>query len=300
MLSVVITAWNEAKNLPRVVGSVRGLADEVVVVVDKSTTDGTADIARKLGCKVFYHAHIGYVEPMRNFSIAKAAGDWILLLDADEEVPPALADRISQKMARPDADYYRIARNNLIFNRHIQSSHWWPDYVYRLFKKGWVTWDDTIHSVPFTKGEGADFPAEEKYALIHHHYDSVSQYVNRLNRYTDHQLKHLRDQSHRFTPLDLITYPTREFIRQYFSRRGYTDGLHGLALSLLQAFSELVLYLKYWESLKFPQQKFTPDNLKNELRLTMGEIQWWYYQSKIDSAPFFLKPFWKLIRKFRL
>ncbi|KKW00293.1 MAG: Glycosyl transferase family 2 [Candidatus Amesbacteria bacterium GW2011_GWA1_48_9] len=300
MLSVVITAWNEEKNLPTVVNSVRRLADEIVVVVDKSSTDKTAAVAGKLGCKVFWHPHTGYVEPMRNFSISKATGDWILVLDADEEVPPKLAAQIKDILKQPAADYYRLPRKNLIFGKWITSQHWWPDYVYRLFKKGHVTWEDAIHSVPFTKGSGADLPADENLALIHYHYTGIGQYVDRLNRYTDHQLKHLQQNNHRFLPSDFLIFPFREFIRQFFARRGYRDGLHGLTLALLQAFSELVLYLKFWEQLKFPETPFNPGNLVSELRTTNSELTWWYYQSKIDTSSIFLKPWWKLVRRLKL
>lgn len=300
MLSVVITAWNEAQNLPRVVESVRKLADEIVVVVDQSSTDGTKQVATKLGCTVYSHAHSGFVEPMRNYSISKAKNDWVLLLDADEEIPSGLGQKIKSLISRSDVDYYRLSRKNIIFNKWIKSQHWWPDYVYRLFKKGHITWEDTIHSVPFTRGRGEDLPSHESLAIIHHHYDSVSQYLDRINRYTDHQLRHLHDNNHRFSPADLIVYPVKEFLSQYFARRGYSEGLHGLALSLLQAYSELVLYLKFWETLKFPQNKFTPGDLNNELRKTNNELSWWYYQSKIDSAPFVLKPWWKFIRRLKV
>ncbi len=89
MLSVVITAWNEAENLPVAVKSVQDLADEIVVV-DTESTDDTVAVARKLGCKVYSHPNTGIVEPVRNFSVSKTKGDWILLLDADEEVSPIL------------------------------------------------------------------------------------------------------------------------------------------------------------------------------------------------------------------
>src|SRR3989344_3422172 len=156
VLCVVITAWNEAKNLPRVVASVKSLADEIVVV-DTQSTDNTAQVAKNLGCRVYSHAFPGIVEPVRNFSISKAKGDWLLLLDADEEIPPALADAISKAISGSQADYFRLPRKNLIFGRWITSSHWWPDYVYRLFKKGFVVWDNAIHSLPQTRGKGLDF-----------------------------------------------------------------------------------------------------------------------------------------------
>lgn len=297
MLSVVITAWNEEKNLPRVVGSVKKLADEIVVVVDKASTDKTEAVAKQLGCKVFLHPHSGIVEPMRNFSISKAKGEWVLLLDADEEVSPGLAEHISQLVSKHEVDFVRIPRQNIIFGKHITSSHWWPDYVYRLFKKGYLSWPETIHSVPVTRGTGFDIPATPDTSLIHHHYETVSEYIDRLNRYTTHQLKTLQSAKRQFAWTDLISSPAQEFMRQYFSRRGYKDGIHGLALAFLQAFSEVVLYLKLWQESGFKQSAVSLTELGQSVGSQSRHWKWWYYQARIDSASFFLKPYWKTLRK---
>lgn len=294
MLSVVITAWNEEKNIARAISSAISLADEIVVV-DTQSTDDTIAIARKLGAKVYRHKFTGIVEPVRNYSISKARGDWILLLDADEEISPSLAAKIRQAISDPQADYYRLPRKNIIFSQWITSSHWWPDYVYRLFRKGSITWDPAIHSLPYTRGTGRDFPPSEPYALIHHNYDSISQFIDRLNRYTDHQPK----PEHFFWP-DLISKPIGEFLSQYFARQGYKNGLHGLVLSLLQAFSTLVLYLKLWEQTGFKPQEVSPQQLNQQLAMASPELKWWLYESKINSSPFIFRPFLKLARKLSL
>ncbi len=299
MLSVVITAWNEEKNLPRVVSSVKKFADEIVVI-DTASTDATAAVAKKLGCKVYRHKYSGIVEPVRNFSISKARGDWILLLDADEEIPASLSERVQRILSHPDADYYRLPRKNLIFGQWIKSAHWWPDYVYRLFKKGSVSWEDAIHSVPYTRGTGLDLPAQEDFTIIHHHYSSISQYVDRLNRYTDHQLQPLLDSGYNFAWTDLVDKPLSEFLNQYFARRGYSEGVHGLALAGLQAFSELVLYLKLWQHSGFVPTQVSSSTLTSRLSAKAQEYHWWSYQARIDTAHPLIKPFFKLVRKFGL
>ncbi|OGC97748.1 hypothetical protein A2634_05005 [Candidatus Amesbacteria bacterium RIFCSPHIGHO2_01_FULL_48_32] len=296
MLSVVITAWNEEKNIARAISSAKTIADEIVVV-DTESTDKTAEIAKKLGAKIYGHKNTGIVEPVRNFSISKARGDWILLLDADEEITQPLAKIIKETIKNASADYYRFPRQNTIFGKWIKSNHWWPDYVYRLFKKGSMTWDPTIHSIPYTRGIGHDFLADEEHAIIHHHYDTIFQYVDRLNRYTDHQLDLVQSRGYNFNWIDIIDKPFAEFITQYFSRQGYTQGLHGLALSSLQAFSELVLYLKLWQQSKFVSQEITPAQLENQIGKKSSEWKWWSYQAKIDQANILVKPFLKLLRK---
>ena len=126
MLSVVIIAWNEEKNLPRVVASVKDFAEEIVVVADKESIDKTSQIAKKLGCKVFYHEHIGIVEPIRSFAIGKAKNEWILLLDADEEVTESLAAKIREITKESLVDFVRIPRKNLIFGKSTVCSEKMP------------------------------------------------------------------------------------------------------------------------------------------------------------------------------
>ncbi|MEK9201181.1 MAG: glycosyltransferase family 2 protein [Patescibacteria group bacterium] len=298
MLSVVITTWNEQKALPRAVASVKKIADEIVVV-DTESTDDTVKVAKSLDCRVFTHRNTGIVEPVRNFSISKAKGDWILILDADEELPESLVKKITSILGSVDsADFYRIPRQNMIFGKWIESSHWWPDYVYRLFKKGHVSWEDTIHSVPFTKGTGADLDPDSQSAIIHHHYTSVSQYVARLNRYTDHQLMHLQKEGYNFSWTHLIDKPFSEFIRQYFARGGYKDGLHGLALSGLQAFSEFVLYLKAWETGSFLPQSIQPSEVSDRMASKRNEFHWWRLEAKINSSSWLKRVYFRLLRKF--
>jgi len=300
MLSVVIAAWNEEATLPRSLASVKDLADEVVVVVDRASTDNTAAMAKKLGARVFLHNHTGIVEPMRNFSISKARGDWILLLDADEEVPATLLIKIKEVLRNPQGDFYRLPRKNLIFGRWIKSQHWWPDYVCRLFKKGSVSWEDGVHSIPFTRGIGIDLQAEENLAIVHHHYTSISQYVDRLNRYTDFQVKSLQSQGYSFNWSDLLAKPADEFIRQYFARRGYRDGVHGLALAILQTFSEGVLYLKLWQSEQFVETPIKSNQIAQVVLTKTQDWRWWNYQAKIDQSNFIIKGWYKLLRKLGL
>lgn len=299
MLSIVITAWNEEKNIARAISSVKGLADEIIVI-DTQSTDKTAAVAKKLGAKVFSHQNTGIVEPVRNFSISKAKGDWVLLLDADEEIPQSLVVRIKQALAESGADYFRIPRKNIIFGRWIRSTHWWPDYVYRLFKKGSISWDDAIHSIPFTRGQGRDFPPDEGLAIIHHNYSSVSQYLDRLNRYTDHQAKLLKGRGYSFAWSDIITHPAAEFLRQYFANAGYREGLHGLALSSLQAFSELVLYLKLWQDRDFVSADVSVSDVSSRFSQIADQYRWWTYEAIIRRSHVLLRPFVKLARLFKI
>ena len=126
----------------------------------------------------------------------------------------------------------------------MKYSRWWPDYNIRLFKKGSVSWNEVIHAVPMTQGIGGELEAKEELSIVHHHYDSVEQYVERMNRYTSRHAELRVKEGYKLVWKDLIVKPANEFFSRYFFGEGYKDGLHGIALSFLQAFSELVLYLK--------------------------------------------------------
>lgn len=278
MISVVVNTLNEEKNLARVVESVRQLADEIVVV-DLGSTDNTVGVAKKLGAKVFHFKNPGYVEPARNFAIAKAHGDWILILDPDEEVSKSLSQSL-RKIAksasrRTEADYYRLPRKNIIFGKWIKHTRWWPDYNIRFFKKGHVSWNEVIHAVPMTQGEGRDLPEKEDLAIVHHHYASIEEYLEKMNRYTTVQADALLKNGYVFDWKDLVKKPFREFLGRYFAGQGYKDGIHGLALSLLQTFSELILYLKIWQRQGFRQQEISQREIKKELTSSTKEFKWW-------------------------
>jgi (heptosyl)LPS beta-1,4-glucosyltransferase len=296
-ISVVINTLNEEENLARALSSVEKIADEVVVV-DMKSTDRTRTIAREYEAKVYSHERTGYVEPARNFAIDKASNDWILVLDADEEVPASLAAKLVETAKKPDADFYRLPRKNINFGRWIKNSHWWPDYNIRFFKKGSVSWNEVIHSVPMTVGAGADFPEEEKYALVHYNYQTVSKYVSRMNRYTDIQAALLREKEYKFAWQDVIRKPLGEFLSRYFAGEGYKDGLHGLALALLQAVSELILYLKMWQQDRFKPQAISLSEFSQEVKRGEKQLRWWEVEAFTKTEGFFASFPKRIYRKF--
>ena len=277
-VSVVINALNEEENLPKAIGSVRDFADEVIVV-DMESSDATASVAKKMGAKVYSHRNTGYVEPARNYAISKGKNDWIFILDADEILPKTLQKRLLSIIETSKNDYFRVPRKNIIFGKWIKHSRWWPDYNIRFFKKGHVSWNEVIHAVPMTSGRGADIPAKENFAIIHNNYPSLEVYLERMNRYTSIQAKTLILESYKFNWTDLIRKPLSEFLSRYFVGESYKDGLHGLALSFLQAFSELVLYLKVWQETKFKEENPTIEEFKKEINKGEKELSWWLIHS---------------------
>lgn len=282
--------------MDRALASVVDFADEIVVI-DMFSTDDTVKIAKEYKAKVYKHKFINYVEPVRNFAISKATGEWILIMDPDEELGSELRKKLKEISVKSDADYFRLPRKNLVFGKWLKHSRWWPDHNIRFFRKGYVSWSEIIHGVPTTQGKGLDLPSDEKYAVTHYHYESISQYLSRLDRYTSVQAKNKFGQGIKFHWRDLITKPTNEFLSRYFFGKGYNDGLHGLAISLLQAFSELTLYLKLWEIYKFEDKDLDVHDVVKTLKETEKDLFYWQADTLHKEGGGFIEA---IKRKFRL
>ena len=283
-ISAVINTWNEAKNLAECLDSL-DFVDEIIVV-DMASTDNTKQIAKQYTDKVYEHPAAGYVEPARNFAQAKASGNWILIVDADERVPRTLADKLVDIAANDEADFVRVPRKNLVFDQWLKYSRWWPDYNIRFFKKGYVTWSDAIHRPPITNGQGINLDADPKYALLHHHYRTLDEYLERMVRYTNQQAKELLAEGYQFSLSDLVSKPIGEFLSRFFAGEGFKDGLHGLAIAILQAFSCFVVYLKVWQEEGFTPQKqvLNTPAFRQLVGSKFRELKYWLYTVKIHLS----------------
>jgi (heptosyl)LPS beta-1,4-glucosyltransferase len=282
-ISVVINTLNEEKNLPRALASIKNIADEIVVC-DMHSEDKTSEIAKKAGAKVYQYKRTGYVEPARNYAISKAKSNWILILDADEEITNNLSKSLRKIVKKPSADYYRLPRKNIIFGKWIKHSRWWPDYNIRFFKKGHVSWSEIIHSVPITTGKGLDLEAKEANAIVHYHYETIEQYIQRLNRYTTQHAKLNVKEGYKFKWRDLIKKPIDEFLSRYFQGQGYKDGLHGLALAGLQGISEFVMYLKIWQGDNFSEKNIEIDKVVDTMKEMESDIHYWQADSLLKEV----------------
>lgn len=289
-ISVVTNTLNEGKNIERAIQSVKWV-DEVMVC-DMHSGDKTVEIAKKLGAKVFFHKKEDCVEKARNFAISKASNDWILVLDPDEEIPESLAKRLQDIATKTEQiDYVRVSRKNIIFRHWMKYSGWWPDYNIRFFKKGKVRWTDQIHRPPEVSGQGLDLPAEERYAIIHHSYQTISQFIERMNRYTTIQAEELKKEGYKFNWRDLFEKPLNEFLSRFFANEGYKDGLHGLTLSFLQALSFMIVYLKLWEKAEFKEEDVNLLDLENQTAKSAQAINYW--MKKVGRPENFFKRFLK-------
>jgi glycosyltransferase involved in cell wall biosynthesis len=298
-ISVCVLALNEEKNLKRCLESVKILAKEIVVVVDDSSTDRTETIAREYSDRVFIRPHQELFHINKEWAVEQAKNNWILWLDADEKLGPGLAEEIKRTISQPKFAGYQIARKNIIFGKWIKHTGWYPDWQLRLWRKGKVHWPClSIHEHPEIKTETGKL----EHHLIHYNYSSVSQFLTKLNRYTSLDAKALSAEIKPPYLKQVLGRPIDDFVKRFVAWQGYKDGLHGLALSLLQAFYSLVVVLKVWEMNQFPEEKTEGlVKLEKEMKKNLGSWQWWKRELKIKASSNRAKRWWhKSLRKLGL
>jgi glycosyltransferase involved in cell wall biosynthesis len=274
-LSVAIITFNEEENIGRTLASVKDIADEIIVV-DSGSTDRTIEIAKQLGAKVFVEEWKGFAA-QKNSALDKCTRDWILSLDADEEVDEFLSQEIqfvkgvqrvpsvpeqverfreeTRKMRHlvhgghaggPEPSAYFISRKNLFLNKWIRHGGFYPDRKLRLMQRGMARFATrSVHeSIEFggvTRRMRGD--------LVHHQYPTLTAYVEHMNRYSSlgaemvvEKRKHVG-----FSILNIVVRPIATFIYNYFLRLGFLDGKEGLLLHLYHSVYVSWKYAKAWE-----------------------------------------------------
>jgi glycosyltransferase involved in cell wall biosynthesis len=238
-ISATIITFNEERNLPRAIESLR-CADEVVVV-DSGSTDRTVEIAEKLGARVVESPWPGYAK-QKNVAAAAAAHDWILSLDADESLSEALEGEIWRvKKNGPQFDAYTMPRMAQYLGRWIRHSGWYPDRKVRLYNRRKATWTgEFVHET--VKVEGTLGHLESN--LLHFTCESLSEHLKTMDRYTTLAAEQLLASGERVTWGRLIFEPPWSFFRTYVVKLGFLDGLEGLAIANMAALYNFVKYAK--------------------------------------------------------
>lgn len=247
-LSVAIVTLDEEANIGRTLESVKW-ADEIVVV-DSGSTDRTCEIAREYGAKIIAEPWRGYVA-QKQYALELCTKDWVLLLDADEEVSPGLAEEIRAELAAPNpANGYKLPRKNLFLGKWIRRGGFYPDPKLRLFRRGqgFVTGHDP-HDRCELKPEVPQQIYQFKHDLIHYPYPNLTLYLGHMNRYSSLGAQLAVAKGHRsFSFSDIVLRPLATFFYNYFLRLGFLDGREGLLLHLYHAGYVSWKYAKAWES----------------------------------------------------
>ncbi len=282
LLSVVLITHNEEANLARTLQSVQPLVADgngEIIVVDSHSTDRTVEIAKSYGAKVFIEDWKGFAA-QKNSAIDKAQGEWILSLDADEEVEPSLATEIATTLSRwkevdavvrlrgctpadayygsareqfPAVDFssyydgFNLRRKNFFLGRWIKHGGYWPDPKLRLFRRanGRFPARPVHESAEVMVRRSAPL---QHGALLHHSYPTISDYIEHMNRYSSLGAEMaLAKGPLRFPVLDIFFRPILTFLYNYIFRLGFLDGHEGFLLHVNHAIYVSWKYAKAWE-----------------------------------------------------
>jgi glycosyltransferase involved in cell wall biosynthesis len=243
-LSVILITRNEEANLADCLSSLEGIAQQIVVV-DTNSTDRTLKIAQKHGALIAQPADWPGFGPQKNRALNLATGDWVLSLDADERLTPALKIEILTAIQHPaQVDCFAIPRRSWYCGRFIQHSGWSPDYVDRLFKRGTARFsDDLVHERLLPDGPVAKF----KNPMLHFSFMNYSQVLQKLDRYSTVSAEQAFAKGKTSTPLKAALHGIWAFIRTYFVRAGFLDGPQGFALAISNGQGTYYRYMKLWQ-----------------------------------------------------
>ena len=243
-LSATVITLDEERNIRECLDDLAWV-DELVVV-DAGSTDGTREICREYTEKVFVNSWPGHYQ-QKNFALDRATHDWVLSIDADERVSPALWHEIQEVLASPDrADGYTIPRRNMFLGRWMRHGGWYPDRVLRLFRKSHGRFGGVNpHDRVMLRGR----LGELKEPLLHLTYRSVEQYIDKQYRYAciaaQERLKGRPDM--KVGVPTLAARPLLKFLELYVLKRGFLDGTYGLVTATFAAYFAFVKYTRLWE-----------------------------------------------------
>lgn len=251
-LSVVIITLNEAQRLPACLESVR-FADEVIVL-DSGSRDETAALAQAWGARVETTSDWPGFGPQKNRAVALARCDWVLSLDADEQLTPALQMEIQAVLRDPKHEAYALPRLSSYCGRFIHHSGWWPDEVPRLFKKETGRFsDDAVHERLLVSGSLGRLKAP----LLHHSFAHPEDVLSKMNRYSSASAQAMAARGKRATIWTAILHGWWAFVRTYFLRRGFLDGREGFLLAVSNAEGSYYRYVKLMYLVEEANQKST-------------------------------------------
>jgi len=241
-VTVTIITRDESQHIAAAIDSA-AWADEILVV-DSGSTDDTVAIATARGVRVMTRTWPGYVD-QKNYAASVAAHDWIFSLDADERVTPALAEEVRRVVANDAVERaFRVPRVTFHLGRWVRTTDFYPDYQTRLYDRRAARWQGKyVHESVVADGPSGQL----KHELQHYSYRDLSDHLDRINRYSTLAARQMYESGRRASAVDLLTHPPAAFLRNYLLRGGFADGVAGLTLSLINAYSVLVKFAKLWE-----------------------------------------------------
>ena len=245
-VSVAIITKNEELNIEDALKSVSGFDD--IVVVDSFSTDRTVEICRQYNCRVYTHEWQGYAK-QKQAAVDYAENKWVFILDADERITPELEKEITEKITLTSSfSGFFVPRKNFFLGKWIRHSGWWPDYSVRLFKKDAARLQDrAVHEKVLVDGAAGYL----KCPMEHYTYRTISDYLKKMENYSTLAAEEILLKNPLMSPISLIAKtalsPIFTFLKMFFIKQGFRDGIHGFMLAVLYSFYAFLKYAKAWE-----------------------------------------------------
>jgi glycosyltransferase involved in cell wall biosynthesis len=242
-ISAIIITFNEQRHLAQCLESLRSIVDELVVV-DSGSQDQTLEIASRYGARTCVRQWTNYSD-QKNFAASLTSNDWILSVDADECLSPALRDALlTLKTKEPTASAFEFSRKALYLGRWIQHSGWYPDFKKRLYLRSKGRWDGAfVHESLVIDGPVERLPGD----LLHYTCESVSEHLNSLDRYTTLAAQDLLRRGQRSSPLNSLLSALTAFLKSYVLKQGFRDGIQGFLIAFFASYYNFAKYAKLWE-----------------------------------------------------
>ncbi|EMM98725.1 glycosyltransferase, group 2 family protein [Leptospira noguchii str. 1993005606] len=260
-LSVTIITYNEEKNIKECIESCLEIADEIVIL-DSISTDKTEMISKSFSSVRFYKQRFkGHIE-QKNDAIALCKYEWILSLDADERVSAELKNSIltfKQKQDDESSNGLQVSRLTYHMGKFIRHSGWYPQYRYRIFKKGKAVWvGENPHDYISIQGKGSKIYGD----IIHYSFQDLSHQVNTINQFSSIVAFTRQKKGKKFSILRTIYKPLSKFIETYFFKFGFLDGFPGWVIAVSSAYSTFLKDAKQYELQKEILER--PSNVKKD------------------------------------
>lgn len=244
-LSSITIARNERKNIAKCLSSIRKCMDEVIVIVDSSTEDNTAEIVRTFPeAKCVVREWDGYAET-KEYALSLCTNDWVIWVDADEIITPELChELLAFKESEPQHDAYSVPRKAFFLGKWIKHSGWYPGRVTRLFNKQKCKFSkNAVHEYLLVDGTTGELKSD----LEHYTDPDIFHYLEKFNKYTSLAALELDRQKRDVGLSDLLLRPMAIFIKMYILKRGFLDGIQGFMLAVFSSAYVFTKYSKFWE-----------------------------------------------------
>jgi glycosyltransferase involved in cell wall biosynthesis len=242
-ISVYMITYNNARTVGRALESLKW-ADEIVIV-DSFSTDKTVEFCRKFSDKVFQRKWPGHRDQYQ-YAADLTTHPWIMFVDADEEVSPELADEIRRELdgGAEEVNGFFVYRRTFYLGRWIRYGGWYPDGEIRLYRRDKGRWEGGLHAKVVVDGKVRSL----KNQYLHYTYRNISDQIQTIDRYSQIAVEDMLESGEKFSLFKVLFHPPFRFIKEYFFKSGFRDGMPGFIIVVATMFFVFIKYAKLWES----------------------------------------------------